>query len=105
MSALELAPATGGATLPDSLPSLAEVAAEIGERAAAPYADAVDADGRFPAEAMAAVRAAGLLGALVPEQWGGPGRSLGEYGEAVTALAQHCATSGLILAMHGIQVA
>ena len=112
MSALEFAPTQAGTALPDPpqpLPdpsqSLAEVAAELGERAAAPNADAVDADGRFPAEAMAAIRAAGLLGALVPQRWGGPGHSMTEYAEAVTALAQHCATSGLILAMHGIQVA
>jgi acyl-CoA dehydrogenase len=84
---------------------LAEVAAELGERAAAPYADAVDSAARFPAEAIAAVRAAGLLGALVPEHLGGPGRSLTEFADAVAALAAHCATSGLVLAMHGIQVA
>jgi acyl-CoA dehydrogenase len=104
MSAVELESSPAGTVL-DSPPPLAEIAAELGERAAAPHADAVDSGARFPAEAIAAVRAAGLLGALVPEDLGGPGRSMTEFAEAVAALAAHCATSGLVLAMHGIQVA
>ena len=36
---------------------------------------------------------------------GGAGASVLELGQAVAALAEHCASSGLVLAMHGIQVA
>jgi acyl-CoA dehydrogenase len=41
----------------------------------------------------------------VPARLGGPGHSVGEMAAAVTALAHHCGSSALILAMHGIQVA
>jgi acyl-CoA dehydrogenase len=92
-------------TFPDPTRSLAAVAAEVGERFAGPAADDVDTAGRFPSEAFAAVRESGLLGALVPLEYGGPGCSMTEFAGAVTALAEHCASSGLILAMHGIQVA
>ena len=96
---------TPSTALLDPMESPAAVAAEIGEQVAAPAADDVDTAARFPTEALGAVRAAGLLGALVPEELGGPGRSMTELAQAVTALSEHCASSGIVLAMHGIQVA
>jgi acyl-CoA dehydrogenase len=84
---------------------LVAVAAEIGQRVAGPVADDVDQAARFPAETVAELRRSGLLGALVPVERGGAGASVLELGQAVAALAEHCASSGLVLAMHGIQVA
>jgi acyl-CoA dehydrogenase len=80
-------------------------ARSVGEEVAARWADRVDAEARFPAETVAALRACGLLGALVPPEWGGPGASMQEMVEAVVLLAEHCGSSGLVLAMHQIQVA
>jgi acyl-CoA dehydrogenase len=80
-------------------------ARRVGEQVAAEWADRVDAEARFPAETVAALRASGLLGALVPPDWGGPGASMREMVEAVVILAEHCGSSGLVLAMHQIQVA
>lgn len=80
-------------------------ARRIGEQVARTWADEVDRDARFPAETLAELRSSGLLGALVPPAWGGPGASMTEMSEAVTAIARHCASSGLILAMHQIQIA
>ncbi len=85
--------------------TLAEQVREIGREVAAPAADVVDREGRFPAETISALRQAGILAALVPEQQGGPGYSVLDVSEAVTALAEYCAASALILAMHSIQVA
>ncbi|HEX4011957.1 MAG TPA: acyl-CoA dehydrogenase family protein [Solirubrobacteraceae bacterium] len=84
---------------------LAAVASEIGQRVAAPAAGDVDQAARFPAETVAELRRSGLLGALVPTERGGAGASVQQLGQAVAALAEHCASSGLVLAMHGIQVA
>jgi acyl-CoA dehydrogenase len=80
-------------------------ARSVGREVAARWADRVDAEARFPAETVAALRASGLLGALVPLEWGGPGASMQEMVEAVVILAEHCGSSGLVLAMHQIQVA
>ena len=49
----------------------------IARDVAAAHADDVDRDGRFPAETIDALRAAGALSAPVPEALGGGGISLG----------------------------
>lgn len=84
--------------------SVVELAAEIGEKIAAPVADEVDRDSRFPREAVDAFRERGLLSALVPEHLGGYGASMSEISGAVRALARHCSASALVLAMHSIEV-
>ena len=85
--------------------TLVELARDIGQRTAAPVADDVDRSARFPSETVVELRRAGLLGALVPSHWGGPGASVSDLADAVSALGEHCASSALVLAMHGIQVA
>jgi acyl-CoA dehydrogenase len=85
--------------------SIAQKAALIAEKVAAPYADEVDKEARFPAEAMGALKDEGLLGALVPPELGGPGATMSEVGASVTALGHHCASTAMIYAMHQIQVA
>jgi acyl-CoA dehydrogenase len=80
------------------------LAEQVGEVAGG-WADRVDAEARFPVEAVTALRTSGLLGALVPPEWGGGGASVREMAEAVVIVAQHCGSSGLVLAMHQIQVA
>lgn len=86
-------------------PELAQRARRIGEEIAGPAADAVDREARFPAETIAALKAEGMLGALVPPEQGGRGASLSEAGDTVFAIGLHCASSAMILAMHHLQVA
>ncbi|MBV8462326.1 MAG: hypothetical protein JO368_03475, partial [Acidimicrobiales bacterium] len=50
----------------------------IGEDVAGTWGDEVDRNARFPVEAVGERRASGLLGALLPPAWGGPGTTLGE---------------------------
>lgn len=78
---------------------------EVGSSVAALYADEVDRDGRFPAEAIQAMRESGLLGAMVPVEAGGGGANLAEVSESIRAIAAHCASSALVLAMHQSEVA
>jgi acyl-CoA dehydrogenase len=84
--------------------SLTEMAGEIGAAVAAPVADAVDRDARFPHEAVDAYRERGLLSALIPRELGGGGAALSEVSDAVRAVAAHCASSALVLAMHSIEI-
>lgn len=88
----------------DFAPLLATTQAIAAEVAAA-HADDVDARARFPAETFDALRAARLLSAAVPREFGGAGCSLGELAQQCAALAQGCAASGMVLAMHHIEVA
>lgn len=80
-----------------------QAAWRIGEEVAGPVADDVDRLARFPAEATAALKDEGFLSALLPASLGGGGAGLGEVVGAVRALAAHCASSALVLAMHSIE--
>jgi acyl-CoA dehydrogenase len=82
-----------------------ETARRIGETFAAPAADAVDREARFPAEAVAALREEKLLGALVPNELGGLGATIGEIAGCCEALGRSCASTAMIYAMHQIEVA
>jgi len=72
---------------------------------AAKHAADVDAQARFPTETFDALRQARLLSAAVPKEFGGGGANMQELAEQCAALAQGCGSSGMILAMHHIQVA
>ncbi len=77
----------------------------IAREVAAKHAADVDAHSRFPHETFAALREARLLSAAVPAAYGGAGAGMLELGAQCAALAQGCGSSGMVLAMHHIQVA
>ena len=77
----------------------------IADEVAGPAAADVDDKGRFPIETIDALKAEGLLAALVPVEFGGGGASLEEVSQGLVALGRRCASSAMILAMHHIQVA
>ena len=78
-------------------------------RIAAAHADDVDRASRMPEEAIRALQAERLMGALVPSRFGGPdrpmGQSLSRVASVCHALGQSCGASAMIYAMHQIQVA
>src|SRR6185437_2658718 len=76
----------------------------VGADVAAPHADDVDKNARFPHEAIAALRRERALAACVPRALGGFGASTSEMALMTQALGEHCAATGLIFAMHLIQV-
>jgi acyl-CoA dehydrogenase len=77
----------------------------IGEEIAAPNADAVDREARFPAETIAALREKQALSAFVPSELGGAGVSFEAIAGACFELGRHCGASAMVFAMHQIQVA
>lgn len=80
-------------------------ARSIGAEIAARHAADVDRDGRFPIEAFDALREQKLLGVMIPAELGGGGASLFDVAAACHALARGCAATGMIYAMHQIQIA
>jgi acyl-CoA dehydrogenase len=76
---------------------------DVGVEVAGPNADDVDRLARFPHESLAAMRDFGLLSAPLPEEFGGGGANAAEMACAIRALAFHCASSALVLAMHTIE--
>ncbi len=78
---------------------------EIATGIAAQHAAAVDKDARFPIETLTALRAAGVLSAPVPAALGGAGCNMQQLTQLCSTLSQNCGSSGMVLAMHFIQVA
>jgi acyl-CoA dehydrogenase len=85
--------------------SPAQRAAVIAAMVARPLADEVDRHARFPQQAVEEMRATRLLSAYVPRMFGGDGCRLSELAEAAEALARGCASTGMVFAMHQIQMA
>ena len=77
----------------------------IADKVAGPAAADVDEQARFPTETIEALRADGLLAALVPTEFGGPGATIAEVCQGMIALGRRCASSAMVVAMHHIQVA
>ncbi|HEY1854483.1 MAG TPA: acyl-CoA dehydrogenase family protein [Solirubrobacterales bacterium] len=84
--------------------ALVETARRIAAEVAAPNADDVDRNARFPREAVEAMRDAGVLSSLVPSELGGGGASFEAAAEACFELGRSCAASAMVLAMHQIQI-
>jgi acyl-CoA dehydrogenase len=82
-----------------------ETARVIARTVAGPAAESVDRDGRFPHEAIDALKHAGLLSAMVPARLGGMEASIVELGLMCEALGQRCASAAMVFAMHQVQVA
>ncbi|MCP4907620.1 MAG: acyl-CoA/acyl-ACP dehydrogenase [bacterium] len=81
-----------------------EIATKISREIAAAHAGDVDLRSRFPSETFDALRRAKLLSAAVPIELGGRGCDFAELAEICTILAQGCASSAMIFAMHSVQV-
>jgi acyl-CoA dehydrogenase len=100
MSAEPQTQATGN----DSFPALLASVQEIARKVAAVHAPDVDAKARFPSETVDALKNAKVLSAAIPRELGGAGCSLKELAALCSTLSQSCGSSGMVLAMHFIQV-
>lgn len=93
-------------TRPDQTFEMLQAAVRrIASEIAAPNASDVDKLARFPTETVAALQAAGVLSAGVPQELGGAGCSIMELAQLCSNLSQSCSSSGMVLAMHYIQLA
>lgn len=84
--------------------SLVDAIERIGETVAGPASRDVDAQARFPAETISALKAERLLSAVVPVELGGYGAGIAEMSDVVRTLSHYCTSSALVLAMHTIEV-
>jgi acyl-CoA dehydrogenase len=88
----------------ETIESYASIASRIGAEVSGPAAEDVDVNARFPHESVAAFRDSGLLSAMVPTELGGRGARPSEVAAAVRAIAAHCCSSALVLAMHSMEI-
>jgi acyl-CoA dehydrogenase len=82
------------------LAAVRRIAADV----AAPHADDVDRAARYPSETVDALREERALAAGIPAALGGGGASLPAIASACFELGRRCGSSGMVFAMHQIQV-
>lgn len=70
-----------------------------------PYAQEIDASGRFPVESFKAMGERGYFKLLIPTEFGGQGKDMQEHMEVVMAFAQSCPSAGLCYMMHNVALA
>jgi acyl-CoA dehydrogenase len=83
------------------LAAIRRIAAEV----AAPNADDVDKNARFPQESIDALKAERALSALIPRELGGEGLAFETVAQACFELGRRCGASAMVFAMHSIMVA
>lgn len=77
----------------------------IADDVAGPAADHVDRDAAFPQATLDALREEGALAAYVPTRLGGMGLRFETIASAAFELGRRCGASGMVFAMHQIQIA
>jgi acyl-CoA dehydrogenase len=84
--------------------ALLDAVRHVADEVAAPNADAVDRDARFPSETIEALREIQALSAFVPTRLGGAGVGFETIAAACFELGRRCGASAMVFAMHQIQV-
>jgi alkylation response protein AidB-like acyl-CoA dehydrogenase len=80
-----------------------EAAREIAAEVLAPGAERRDSTGEFPRDALNALGQAGLLGLLVPREYGGLEVSISTFIEVIAELGRACASTAMVVVMHHCQ--
>jgi len=73
---------------------------ELAQGMVQPLAAAVDRDHRFPDEAIRAAAESGLMGVLIPREYGGAGMDALAFVLCIEELAQACAATAVIVDVH-----
>lgn len=84
----------------ETLQMIAKMVQDFGQRAITPFRNKWDDDQYFPIEVMKELGNLGLMGVLVPEQYGGSGFGYQEYVTAIAELAVIDPSIGLSMAAH-----
>ncbi len=84
--------------------SLHAAVRKIATEVAGVHAVDVDKNARFPSETIAALKSKGVLSAPIPKELGGAGCDMRELALLCSTLSGSCGSSGMVLAMHYIQV-
>jgi alkylation response protein AidB-like acyl-CoA dehydrogenase len=84
----------------ESVKMVADMARDFAEKHIRPHVMEWDEAQIFPVEALKKMGELGLLGMLVPEEFGGAGLGYFEYATAIQEIAKVCGSVGLSMAAH-----
>src|SRR6185312_10692802 len=88
--------------LTDEQRQIAALAAEIAQREIAPYIAQWDRDHTFPRELYTKLDGAGIMGIIVPEEYGGVGAGYVSYALAIEELARIDAGTAVTVSVHSM---
>jgi len=77
-----------------------DTARAFAEKEVAPLATKIDREHYFPRELLPTMGALGLMGAIVPPEYGGAGLSTLAYALIIEELSAACASTGIIVSAH-----
>lgn len=80
--------------------SFRDAVRELAQSVVRAHAEEVDREYRFPDEAVEAAASAGLLGVLIPREYGGAGLDAIAFAVCIEELAQACASTSVIADVH-----
>jgi alkylation response protein AidB-like acyl-CoA dehydrogenase len=83
-----------------SVEDLLAINEKLAKEQLAPAADGIDAARRFPRQNIQALGRSGVLGLLVPTEFGGAGGGIPELAQVVERMAQACASTAMVTLMH-----
>jgi alkylation response protein AidB-like acyl-CoA dehydrogenase len=86
--------------LSETQQGIVDGAAAVADADLAPRAAAVDRDGTFPKDGIAALGARGLLGLNVSKEHGGLGEGLRTAAAAIDQIARRCPSTAMVYLMH-----
>ena len=86
--------------LDESQKLLLEQVREFALAEVAPKAKHHDETGEFPAEIIKKLAQMGLMGMMVPDQWGGAGMDAVSYALAMEEISAACASTGVIMSVN-----
>lgn len=84
----------------ESVKMVADMARDFAEKHIRPHVMEWDETQTFPVDTLKKMGELGLLGVLVPEEYGGAGLSYFEYVAAIQEIAKVCSSVGLSMAAH-----
>ena len=84
----------------DSQKLLIEQVREFAQTEIAPKAKELDETGHFPKEIVGKLAELGLMGMMVPEQWGGAGMDTVSYAMAMEEIAAACASTAVVMSVN-----
>lgn len=85
--------------LTDEQRMIRDMARDFSRAELAPHAGQWDRDGRIPDEVIAKIGELGMMGMLVPEEWGGTGADYVSYALAIEEVAAGCAATATVMSV------
>lgn len=84
----------------DSKKMLIDSVKNFAQSEISPRAAEIDREHRFPAEIVKQLGEMGLMGMMVPEEWGGSGMDAVSYAMAMEEVSAACASTGVIMSVN-----